>query len=282
MFFIAHWFIKIALKLIFLPPPPYFMYKYSYFYISPISENNHPPTMTTIAIADDKPHYLYRLEKAVASHKQYKHVFSVQNGCDLLLKLTSASSLPDILLLDIEMPKLDGLLATTYLYYKFPSLKIIAASSHLSKDLVAEVITEGATSFISKHSLEPDSITYKSLYGKRDILKESVDHTLQNKSYIDLQLFNKGEYLQKTKATAYIRHQKYPTLHPTITEFIILNAGELTFTEIGAIMNKGKATIKGYSSQASELFGVKGSDAIKSFCIKHGLVKLPSYYDKYY
>ncbi|TAG30271.1 MAG: hypothetical protein EAZ35_07635, partial [Sphingobacteriia bacterium] len=71
-------------------------------------------------------------------------------------------------------------------------------------------------------------------------------------------------------------------LHPTITEFIILNAGELTFTEIGAIMNKGKATIKGYSSQAAELFGVKGSDAIKSFCIKHGLVKLPSYYDKYY
>ncbi|MBX9733138.1 MAG: response regulator [Chitinophagaceae bacterium] len=236
--------------------------------------------MITIAIAEDKPADLRRLEKSVQSHKEYKHIFSATNGLDLLHKIHACSELPQILLLDIEMPKLDGLLATTYLYHKFPMLKIIGASSHSNKDLVTQVISEGAISFITKHFLEPDSISYKPIYGKRNVLKESIDFTLQNKSYIDLLLFNNVEEIQKTKSTAYLRHQKYPNLPSTITEFLILNAAELTFDEIGDIMSKSKASVKKYSIYAGELFKVKGASEIKSHCIKHGLVKLPSLFDK--
>jgi len=236
--------------------------------------------MITIAIAEDKPSDLSRLEKTVKNHSEYKHLFSAENGFELLLKINAAKTLPDILLLDIEMPKIDGLVATTYLFHKFPTLKIIGASSHSNKDLVTQVISEGATSFITKHFLEPDSISYKPVYGKRDVLKESIEHTLQNKSYIDLLLFNKVEDIEKTKSTAFIRHQKYPNLSSPIIEFLILNAAELTFEEIGEIMNKSKGSIKSYSIQAGDLFNVKGSVEIKNFCIKHGLVKLPSLFDK--
>ena len=64
--------------------------------------------------------------------------------------LQNTKHLPDILLLDIKMPKIDGLLLTQYITFIHPSIKIIGVSSHSNEALVTEVLSEGALGFITK------------------------------------------------------------------------------------------------------------------------------------
>ena len=59
--------------------------------------------------------------------------------------------MPDCILLDIQMPKIDGLLLAQYISHKYPQLKMIGVSTHSNVELVTEVLSEGATAFISKY-----------------------------------------------------------------------------------------------------------------------------------
>ncbi|MBR2649586.1 MAG: response regulator [Sediminibacterium sp.] len=237
--------------------------------------------MITLAIAEDKEHHNARIVKAIARHKDLNLSINATNGFELLQKLNSAKELPKILLLDIEMPKIDGLICTSYLCIKYPPIKIIGVSTHSNEALVAEVITEGATSFITKHFVEPDSISYKPTYGNRDILREAIDQTLLDKQFIDVLVYNKKKELEKTQPTTYFRQLKYPELSPQLTEFLILNATNLPFIDIAGIMIKSRASIKSYYDKLSTLFEVNTRAELICYCLKHGLVKLPNLYDKF-
>jgi DNA-binding NarL/FixJ family response regulator len=237
--------------------------------------------MINLALAEDKEHHNARIVKAVAKYRDLNLSINAANGYDLLLKLNSAKDLPKILLLDIEMPKIDGLICTSYLRIKYPSIKIIGVSTHSNEALVAEVLTEGATSFITKHFVEPESISYKPTYGNRDILREAIDHTLMHKSFIDVLIYNKKKELEKTLSTIFLRTQKYPALSNQLTEFLILNATNLPFEDIAQIMIKSRASIKSYCDKLSTLFEVNSRAEVISYCLKHGLVKLPNLFDKF-
>ncbi|MBX9733890.1 MAG: response regulator [Chitinophagaceae bacterium] len=197
----------------------------------------------------------------------------------MLLKLGSAKKLPDIILMDIEMPKIDGLLCTTYINFKYPEIKIIGISSHSNQALVTAVLSEGAISFLSKHFCEPDSISYKPTYGSRNILKETIVKAIANQKFIDSLLFNNTNNIELFKSTKEIRKQKIPNISAQLTEFLVLNTANLSLKDIGRVMHKSEASIKHYQAQATELFELSTRNEIASHCIKHGYVKLPSYYD---
>jgi YesN/AraC family two-component response regulator len=94
-------------------------------------------TMLTIAIAEDNPVEMEGLIQHV-NKLGHKLVLTAINGYDLLLQLSKlpTQKLPQILLLDINMPKVNGLIVTMYFTYKYPSIKIIAVSSHTSNTLI--------------------------------------------------------------------------------------------------------------------------------------------------
>lgn len=236
--------------------------------------------MLQLAIAEDNGRYLQLLQNEVKSIPNSTTTIVAKNGYDLLLQLNNAKQLPTILLLDIEMPKVDGLLVTSYLNLNYPKIKIIGVSSHSNKELVIEVLSEGAIGFISKLFLYRESTVYINAYGSKNIFLDCIDDALNNECFIDKLLYNNTENTIFSKSTKQNRYKKFPDLSFALTEFLILNATNLSFIEISLLMNKSVSSVKHYGDQLAEIFNVKGRRETVTYCINHGLVKLPSYYDK--
>lgn len=73
--------------------------------------------MLRIAIAEDEERHLIPLIKEVTAYQKNEINIVAKNGLELLMALQNTKHLPDILLLDIKMPKIDGLIITQYLTY---------------------------------------------------------------------------------------------------------------------------------------------------------------------
>jgi DNA-binding NarL/FixJ family response regulator len=104
----------------------------------------------TVIIVDD--HQLFRegLKLLLNINPSIGSIYQASNGAEFLELLET--SVPDIVLMDIDMPKMDGIEATKKALEKFPELKIIALSMYGDDDYYIRMIEAGAKGFIVKNS----------------------------------------------------------------------------------------------------------------------------------
>src|ERR1044071_9423055 len=102
-----------------------------------------------VALADD--HVLLRrgLANLIDSFDEYTVIFEADNGLDLQKKITK-ENLPDLVLLDINMPKMDGFTTAQWLRQTFPLVKIMALSMYDNENSVIRMFKAGATGYILK------------------------------------------------------------------------------------------------------------------------------------
>lgn len=146
--------------------------------------------------------------------------------------------------------------------------------------MVNEVLSEGAMAFISKLFTDRESTIYQSYFGKRNVFSEAIESATINKQFTDLLLITKPKQIKLSKSTITIRNTEFPNLTPHQIEFIILNAADLSYDEIADIMQLSKSSVKSLYNQLAKLFDIHSRAQLVTFCIKRGLVKLPTYYDK--
>lgn len=236
--------------------------------------------MLRIAIAEDEERHLNPLLKEVTAFKKNEINIVAKNGLELLMSLQNTKHLPDILLLDIKMPKIDGLIITQYITYYYPSIKIIGVSSHSNEALVTEVLSEGAIGFITKFILNKASAIYFGTYGNRNILFEAMEAALDNKEFIDSLLFNQRDSIKKSKSTKTIINENFANMPKAHIQYLILNAANLSHSEIAKVMNKSVASVKNYFNLIAAEFDVNTRSELVYYCTTHGIVKHPSYFDK--
>lgn len=105
----------------------------------------------SIAIAED--HTLMR--EAIKSELQnmgFNIIIEAINGQDLLDKLEQSAALPDICLLDINMPKLKGYQVAPMIRRQYPKIKIAALTANQDTDSLLKMLKGGATTYIVKSS----------------------------------------------------------------------------------------------------------------------------------
>ncbi|MDP1843268.1 MAG: response regulator transcription factor [Sediminibacterium sp.] len=236
--------------------------------------------MILFALAEDDVRYRLLIKEELKLYKKNQIIIDANDGLELLLGLNKVKKMPDCILLDIQMPKIDGLLLAQYISHKYPELKMIGISTHSNIEIVTEVLSEGAIAFISKYFTHKESAIYQSCFGERNIFFEAIESATNNNQYIDLLLINKPKEMKLSRSTAAIRQNDYPELTENQIEFIILNAADLSFDEIADIMQLSRSSIKSFYNQLAKLFDIHSRAELVTFCIKRGLIKLPSYYDK--
>jgi len=106
-----------------------------------------------LLIADDHQMVIDGLVSILKEEKDLELIPSVHNGKELLQ--TIAKSTPDIILLDLNMPKLDGIETLGILKEDFPSIKVIILSSYNHPELVEEVKRLGAKGYLLKDTPYP-------------------------------------------------------------------------------------------------------------------------------
>lgn len=103
-----------------------------------------------IIITDD--HQIYRdgVIKALVSKTNVQFIAEAEHGADLLEKLEYLE--PDIIIMGIQMPVMDGLTALPILKQKYPSIKIIMLSIIEDATIICKAISLGANAYLSKAS----------------------------------------------------------------------------------------------------------------------------------
>lgn len=105
-----------------------------------------------IALAEDEILFREAISFLLKNNKNFKIVFEGSNGYELITFLESSATLPDIVILDIKMPLLNGIEAAKIIRNQFPDIKVIFLTSYHSHTFIANMISLGASSFLIKNT----------------------------------------------------------------------------------------------------------------------------------
>jgi len=105
-----------------------------------------------VCLAEDNDIYLKGLQSLLKAHADIDVCGSARNGAELLE--VAGASQPDVVMTDIEMPKMDGIEATRRLLLQQPHIKVVALTLHKSERLLVDMLEAGARGYLDKDSRE--------------------------------------------------------------------------------------------------------------------------------
>lgn len=206
-----------------------------------------------IALVDD--HKLFRsgIASLVNQFKGFNVLFEAANGLELIEKIKSKAK-PNIVLLDIKMPEMDGFTTTEWLKRHHPGIKIIILSMFHDAEKVLAMVKLGVHGYLLKDA-EPDEF--------EEALKKVFAGEIFYPSFVTRHLiagFNKP--VKNTK------------LNNREIEFLQLAATELTYKEIADKMCVSVRTVDGYRDQLFEKLHIKSRVGLVLYALKNELIKL--------
>lgn len=110
--------------------------------------------MLRILIVDDQKSIRETLKAVLASQPDFKVVATADNG-EVAVELAK-KLLPDLMLVDLEMPKLDGINLTRLIHQDFPSIKVVVLSIHDQDDYIQQALHAGAMGYLLKNTPSKD------------------------------------------------------------------------------------------------------------------------------
>ncbi|MGH1383486.1 response regulator [Kordia sp.] len=141
-----------------------------------------------IAIADDEALFRAGMSFILTRIKNFEIIFEAENGADLIEKLKVAAEKPDVILMDLKMPHLNGVESTKILQKEYPEIKVIAVTSYDGKSFITNMIDVGASSYLLKNT-SPKVVVHtinevydKGFYYDERVLKIIHENLLSAKS----------------------------------------------------------------------------------------------------
>lgn len=102
-----------------------------------------------LGIVDDHAFFRQGLHMMLVRKEDFAVVLEAENGKDLFEKM--GDPLPDLILMDIKMPEMDGVQATKEMVKEFPGIYVIALTMFKEKDYVEDMLKAGAKGFLFKN-----------------------------------------------------------------------------------------------------------------------------------
>lgn len=206
-----------------------------------------------IVLVDD--HRLFRSGIASLINKlpQYKILFEAGDGEELTQKLTPKLQ-PEILLLDINMPKKDGIATAQWLRDTYPDIKIIVLSMFEDAEKVLQMVKLGVKGYLLKDA-EPHEF--------EDALQKVAQGDVYYPEFVTRHLIqNFNHQPEKIK------------LNAREIEFLKLAGTELTYKEIADQMCISARTVDGYRDQLFEKLQIKSRVGLVLYAVKNKLIEL--------
>ena len=214
-------------------------------------------TPIKVAIADD--HALFRtgVKTSLSSHKDIQMVAEAENGMQLLNLLKHIK--PDVILLDIHMPIMDGYTALPEIKKLYPDMKVIMLSMNNDPSIITRMMEIGANSYLTKES---DSETiYHAI--RTCFEQEFFFNDLTNKALLN------GLRMKKPADTP------MPEVHLSEKEITILKlmCEEKSTKEIADIVDLSPRTVEAIRDKLKTKTGVKSMAGLVMYAVKAGIVE---------
>lgn len=216
--------------------------------------------MSNVALVDD--HVLLRngLANLIESFGNYKILFQSDNGKNFIEKLKQ-NLLPDIVLMDINMPEMDGYETCLWLKDNHPEIKVLALSMYDNENAVIRMFKAGAKGYILK-DCDPAE------------LKVAIDAVITKGFYYSEMVTGKLIHTINTLDEKDSRVKNMIKLKDHEVMFLKLVCTELTYKEIADKMFKSPRTIDGYRDDLFEKLNIKTRVGLVMYAIKYGIITL--------
>ncbi|ROI10549.1 DNA-binding response regulator [Chryseobacterium sp. H3056] len=208
-----------------------------------------------VAIVDDHQLVSKALENMISLSPDCKVVMNCCHGEDFLNKLKDQTELPDVVLMDINMPKKNGVETTAEVTANYPQIKVIALTMEDNESTIINMLKAGAKGYLLK-DMSPET-----LFNAINIVHE------KGIFYTDIVT----QSLLKIRTEEKVMQEISETLKEREIEFIKNACSELTYKEIGEQMCVSPRTVDGYRDSVFAKLNVKSRVGIVLFAIKHQL-----------
>ncbi|MET6997173.1 response regulator transcription factor [Chitinophaga defluvii] len=213
-----------------------------------------------VAIADDHKIFRSGVINTLIPYENINVVFEAEDGEHLLQHLEQ--QMPDVILMDLKMPNMDGIAATIKVREKYPQVKIIILTMYEDDNFIVHLIEHGANAYLLKNA-EPEEI-YEAICTTHD----------------------KGFYFNENVNLALLKkvlHKNKQQIKPTLSNEIQLNEREVevlrmicnerTTQEISEEIYLSPRTVEGIRQKLLEKINVKNSVGLVLYAFRNGIIE---------
>jgi DNA-binding NarL/FixJ family response regulator len=205
----------------------------------------------TLIIVDD--HRLFRsgLKYILDTSEKYRVIAEASNGVELMELLEN--SMPSLVIMDINMPKMNGIEATRLALSKYPDLKIIILSMYGEMEYYNSLLDLGVKGFVLKDADNEEFFL-------------AINKVLYGESYFSQQLL-----LNIIRSNDHVNPVKLSRREKEILGFI---SNGLSTLEISGILNISQRTVERHRTHLLEKTGSKNSIRLIIYALKNNMISI--------
>lgn len=212
--------------------------------------------MIHIALADDHAMLRKGVAEMLSKFDNMKVIAEAGNGKELLMRLEAANPMPDVCIIDINMPEMNGYETAKAIKKQWPDMRILALSMYDTELNIIKMLRNGANGYLLKDA-DPEELrqainaVYKNGFYYSEIVTGrmlNILHDPEGKTNVDL---NEKEL-----------------------QFLKFCSTELTYKEIADEMNLSARTIDGYREALFRKLNITTRTGLAMYAIKAGIVHL--------
>jgi DNA-binding NarL/FixJ family response regulator len=219
-------------------------------------------TKIRVCIVDDEKLFMQGMRMILEMDSEIEVVTTATNGRDFFNKLHHADLDIDVMLLDLEMPEMDGVETLIQIVKSELKIKVIILTSHYNDSMVIKLLDEGAAGFLAKN--------------------ENPDEVIETIKQVNIKGFHiNAHIMQLIRNRRLIADRKKQVSELTSREIDVLKliCLECTNKEIGDQLFLSPRTVEGYRQSIMEKTQSKNTAGIVIYAIEHQLfdVKISKY-----
>lgn len=212
-----------------------------------------------VAIADDQQLFRKGIISLLKEFEEIDIVFEAGDGKDLLNQLANGNTVPDVILLDIEMPLMNGIEALKKIKSKGYASKVIILTMHDEEEMVVHLIEMGANGFLPKNEDIENVVS-------------AIKSVIESDYYFN-DKFSKGMLRSLISNEKITPKFNYNQLSDIETEIARLICEELTNKEIAAKLDLSPRSVDGHRERILKKIGAKNTAGIVMYAYKCKLIK---------
>ena len=213
-----------------------------------------------IILADDEELFRKGIYFLLQREPNFEIIFEASNGSELVEYLKKTTELPDIIMMDLKMPLLNGVEATKLIHKEFPGIRIIALTSYNTKSFIANMINVGAASYLVKNASPVDMI-------------KTVNEVAQKGFYyneIVMEVIHQNMISNATSRT--VLDEEFLTEREK--EVLELICKQYSSAEIGEMLNLSTRTVDGHRNNLLIKTNSKNMAGLVIFAIQNKIINL--------
>lgn len=212
--------------------------------------------MISVIIADDHQMFIDGIKSLLEHQENIAISGEAKNGEEVIELLEKQQA--DIILMDINMPELNGVDATKIIHKKFPNVKVLMLTMHNTKEYIAQMVAAGASGYILKNT------------GKEELI-------------MAIEALYRGENYYSKEVTARIMESMKPKREQNFVgeveltdrekEVLKLIVQELTTTEIAEKLFISHHTVETHRKNLISKLNVKNTAGLVKYAFQNGIVE---------